>query len=174
MTIHKSKGLQFKAVFLLGMNDMMEKPGKGLTIHPKYGLTLPYCTTGYRIRKDTVLNEALDVARRFNERAERARVLYVAMTRAEEKLIIPGGCAEGSMRRWRMKVSDYTVDSAVSMLDWIMNTVINDLRDSGIDPDGQECAADAEHPFHLQWVGTPEARDEERRSSNENALLWAR
>ena len=92
MTIHKSKGLEFPVVFVSGMaknfNDMDSK--EKMTVHPDMGLGLDEMQDNPRTkRKCLIRSEIADRIRRDNL-GEELRVLYVALTRAKEKLILTG------------------------------------------------------------------------------------
>ena len=124
MTIHKSKGLEFPVVFCLRMNSKVHLPKRtGLKMHAQLGVCLPYVNRRLNIRRDTLGDDAFEVQRLLDEKAERARLLYVAMTRARERLILIGcASAEGKLS-WKMPCSAYRIWSAASMLDWVMQAV---------------------------------------------------
>ncbi len=93
MTIHKSKGLEFPVVFLSGcgkqFNDM-DTMG-ALLIDPKFGLALKRYDEGrVRICRNTFFTDCMSTLIKAKTRGEEQRLLYVAMTRAKEKLIISG------------------------------------------------------------------------------------
>lgn len=92
MTIHKSKGLEFPVVFVAGISKQfneMDSKDK-MAIHPDMGLGLDEVTISPRTkRKCLIRSEIADRIRRDNL-GEELRVLYVAMTRAKEKLILTG------------------------------------------------------------------------------------
>ncbi|MFR6087275.1 MAG: 3'-5' exonuclease [Oscillospiraceae bacterium] len=89
MTIHKSKGLEFPVVILAdlqkGFNrDDFQRP---VLVHPRLGLGTERVDRQRRIRYDTVSKQAIQLALSRESLAEEMRILYVAMTRAKEKLI---------------------------------------------------------------------------------------
>lgn len=92
MTIHKSKGLEFPVVFVSGISkkfNEMDSRDK-MAIHPDMGLGLDEVQISPRVkRKCLIRSEIADRIRRDNL-GEELRVLYVAMTRAKEKLILTG------------------------------------------------------------------------------------
>lgn len=92
MTIHKSKGLEFPVVFVSGISkkfNEMDARDKA-AIHPDMGLGLDEVQVEPRVkRKCLIRNEITDRIHRDNL-GEELRVLYVAMTRAKEKLILTG------------------------------------------------------------------------------------
>ncbi len=124
MTMHKSKGLEFPVVFCMQMSGRLHKAHRGeLLMHTSLGLALPYVNTELRVKRKTIADEAFKVRRELDEKAERARLLYVAMTRARERLILVGSCKGNERDIWQMPESDYRVWTASSMTDWIMQGV---------------------------------------------------
>ncbi len=121
MTMHKSKGLEFPVVFCMQMSGRLHKAfGGDLLMHPKLGVALPYIDRELRIKRKTMANEAFSMQRLLDDKAERARLLYVAMTRARERLILIGSCKGVDDPTWKIPASDYAVWSATRMTDWLM------------------------------------------------------
>lgn len=87
MTIHKSKGLEFPICYFAGfsnkfsLSDLKEK----ILFDNKYGIVLPFVDEYY---KDTILKTLIKINTRREEISEKIRLLYVALTRAKEKMII--------------------------------------------------------------------------------------
>ena len=91
-TIHSSKGLEYPVVIIGSAGSARNKNSeKGtLLIHPKLGLG-PTCLDRLTMTKyPSIMKEAVRMKIAADARAEELRVLYVAMTRAKEKLIIVG------------------------------------------------------------------------------------
>jgi len=131
MTIHKSKGLEFPVVFCLQMNGKMHlSRHAGLKMHSRLGVCLPYVNRHLNIRRETMGDEAFEVQRLLDEKAERARLLYVAMTRARERLILIGCASSEGKLSWKMPRSAYRIWSAGSMLDWVMQS-LQDEKSTG-------------------------------------------
>lgn len=129
MTMHKSKGLEFPVVFLMQMSGGLHKPFRGeLLMHTRLGVAMPYVNRELRIKRKTLADEAFKVQRELDEKAERARLLYVAMTRAREHLIMVGCCKESQRDVWLLPSSDYAVWHARSMTDWVMQAVSRDMH----------------------------------------------
>lgn len=90
MTVHHSKGLEFPVVFVarLGANFNTDSEKSELLLHNHIGLGMERRDTDTLRRYDTLPHLCVKQAIRENDRAEEARVLYVALTRAKEKLIL--------------------------------------------------------------------------------------
>ena len=130
MTMHKSKGLEFPVVFLMQMSGGLHKSYRGeLLMHTKLGLAMPYVNRELRIKRKTIADAAFKIQRELDEKAERARLLYVAMTRARERLIMVGCCKESQRDVWNLPESDYAVWNARSMTDWVMQSVSTEISD---------------------------------------------
>ena len=128
MSIHKSKGLEFPVVILSDLAkdfSRMDFDGSVL-VHPKYGLAPEYVDTERRIRYHTAAREAVERALRREAKSEELRLLYVAMTRAKEKLIMvhtqanAAGHVKGLLATATCPVLSETVDDGKCLGDWVM------------------------------------------------------
>ncbi len=92
MTIHKSKGLEFPVVFVCGMGQPYLAKGKQqmLFIDNDMGVALDYVNPTLRSKNKTIRKQVISLKMDLENLAEEQRVLYVAMTRAKEKLIMIG------------------------------------------------------------------------------------
>lgn len=92
MTIHKSKGLEFPVVFVSGMGrriNQMETSEK-LVVHPDLGMGICEISGRPKVKRNCVLRSGIADRIRRENLGEELRVLYVALTRAKEKLILTG------------------------------------------------------------------------------------
>lgn len=130
MTVHKSKGLEFPVVFLCGMGNSFNKRDSAAPVlmHRKMGLACDFTDIDKRIERITVSKKILADKMKAESLAEEMRVLYVAMTRAKEKLIITGSVnnIEKKCSQWAfyenesdIKLPYYAVTGASDFLDWI-------------------------------------------------------
>ena len=128
MSIHKSKGLEFPVVILSDLARRFSNMDflSSVLVHPQLGLG-PVCVDTQRhIQYPTVARQALERTLRREAKAEELRVLYVAMTRAKEKLVMVHTQANAKSRvADLLALSDCpvlpeAVDSGKCMGDWIM------------------------------------------------------
>ena len=92
MSIHKSKGLEFPIVFLCGANKQfnMQDLNAPILLHQKLGIGVDYIDKERKIQYSTLTKEAIKKASREELLSEEMRILYVALTRAKEQLLITG------------------------------------------------------------------------------------
>ncbi len=92
MSIHKSKGLEFPVVFLActGLSFNMMDLNQDILLHQNLGIGAKYINYDMQIKYDTISKLALREKLLEENLSEEMRVLYVALTRAKEKLIITG------------------------------------------------------------------------------------
>ncbi len=92
MTIHHSKGLEFPMVIIAGYTRMPAKTkgGSGLLTDKDLGIALPVVDPEHRWYRNTLLQELIKRKTLRDEIREEKRVLYVAMTRAKDILIMTG------------------------------------------------------------------------------------
>ena len=129
MTIHKSKGLEFQVVLLCGLNkkfNMMDV-SKNILKHKTYGIAPKYINPQLRVYKETLPRIALKNVTKIETLSEEMRVLYVALTRAVDKLIMCGTVKSIASRakKWKRGTSHYNLYSASSYLDWICSSLYN-------------------------------------------------
>lgn len=127
MTMHKSKGLEFPVVFCLQLSGKLHKAyTSDINLHSGLGVSLPYVNRPLNIRRRTMADAAFAERRLLDEKAERARLLYVAMTRARERLILVGCTPEKKRSCWFLPESDDRIGRAESMTDWLMQAVLTE------------------------------------------------
>lgn len=92
MSIHGSKGLEFPIVFVAGMGKSinMQDARESMVMHPDLGIGAPAMDEKLRIRTRTILQRAVQQEIQAESLGEELRILYVALTRAKEKLILTG------------------------------------------------------------------------------------
>ena len=90
MSIHKSKGLEFPVVFGSGLSKRfnMQDANQSLIVDMDLGVAVDYVDSVRRIKNKTLRRAVLSAKMKEDNLAEELRVLYVALTRAREKLIL--------------------------------------------------------------------------------------
>ncbi|MBQ9326175.1 MAG: UvrD-helicase domain-containing protein [Clostridia bacterium] len=134
MTMHKSKGLEFRCVILMnlqrnirarhGTNTLLLDLSPAHTERPSLGMYLPAIRRGAHTIADTYGKDAFDARRIRDEIAESTRLLYVAMTRAMERLVMIGTFREKDAELWQEKDACSRVWKTRSMLDMVMPSVL--------------------------------------------------
>ncbi|WP_312475569.1 helicase-exonuclease AddAB subunit AddA [Neobacillus sp.] len=142
MTIHSSKGLEFPVVFIAGMarNFNMADIRKPFMLDKEFGFAAKYVNAEKRISYPSLPQIAFKRKKKMEMLAEEMRVLYVAMTRAKEKLYMTATLKDAtkkidkwidvsSNKEWLLK--DYERASAMSYIDWVGPAIIRhqDCRD---------------------------------------------
>lgn len=102
MSIHKSKGLEFPIVFVSGLGKMFNTQDirEKVVLHPQLGIGIDYLNVERRVKTPGITRQFLARKTSIENTGEELRVLYVAMTRAREKLILTG-----TMKKAEEKIS---------------------------------------------------------------------
>lgn len=133
MSIHKSKGLEFPIVFVssMGKNFNMQDLNDPILLHQELGLGPKVIDSKRRIEYTTLAREAIKIKTKIESLSEEMRVLYVATTRAKEKLIMTGVSKDAKKEmeekekltqvyeKKQGKLSDILLKKYKSYLDWI-------------------------------------------------------
>ena len=134
MSIHKSKGLEFPIVFCSAMSKNFNTMDfrKDMLYHYELGFGPQVVDIDRRISYPSIAREALKYKINLENISEEMRILYVALTRAKEKLILTGSVKDiaGTLYKWGKNLdgnnplSQYDVLKAKNYLDWIMPSVL--------------------------------------------------
>ena len=145
MTIHKSKGLEFPVVIVAGLGKSFNRQDirSRVVIHPELGVGVDWVDAELRTRTASLPKRVLQKALDLEMLGEELRVLYVAFTRAKEKLILLGSAAKLEEKRGK-SLSFRTISTAGTYLDWVLPAV----------------AGSGESPFEVKTV-TLEGQTEE-------------
>ena len=129
MTMHRSKGLEYPVVFVSGLGRQFNTNDvrRNIQLHSDYYISSKLIDTEKRYRKNSVMREAVILLARQESFAEEQRILYVAMTRAKEKLIITGyikdyeDFVEGLDIGYEKMLLPYSIrNSGKGFLNWII------------------------------------------------------
>lgn len=133
MTVHGSKGLEFPVVFLCGTGKQLNIDTKGVLLHSGLGFACSRRSRETGVKFSTVPCEALKTELRRLNLAEEMRILYVAMTRAKENLIITcahknpekylASLAEG-VRGSGRRIDPFYISGASRESDWIFSALL--------------------------------------------------
>lgn len=136
MSIHKSKGLEFGVVFVtrLAKQFNIQDLSKPVLMHGELGIGVDLIDCDNRYRYPTFIKRAIREKLRLELLSEELRVLYVALTRAREKLILtmaPRDCAS-KKKKWLSGAREaengalplYYTSAATGLSDWVGAAVL--------------------------------------------------
>lgn len=131
LSIHKSKGLQYPVVFVSGMAKSTNNQDSraSMVIQAELGIGIDHFNIETREKKPTILKKMLARKIRLENVAEEIRLLYVAMTRAEDKLLLTAGIedVEDKFVSWEHDEQGYmSLSKANSLLDFAMPALIKE------------------------------------------------
>ena len=143
MSIHKSKGLEFPVVILAGCGKKfnLQDMNKSILLHQDLGLGPDVVDYRRRISYSSVPKQAIREKIKVETLSEEMRILYVAMTRAREKLIITGAVADitKSLEKWAMcadvrdnKLPAFDMLKSGRYIDWIGPALLRHKKCSGL------------------------------------------
>lgn len=135
MTIHKSKGLEFPVVFVAGLSKMFNRQDLNapFLMHKEMGFGPKFVDSELRVSYPTLPNLAIRRRAQMELLAEEMRVLYVAMTRPKDKLILISSVKDlaksievwgGALEVREEKLPDYILARGRCYLDWIGPSLI--------------------------------------------------
>ena len=121
MSIHKSKGLEFPVVFVADMGKAFNRRDTQdqILFHNRLGIGLKQYDPEWRISYPTLIWSGIAAQLRWEGTAEEERILYVAMTRARDQLILTGHSSHID-RDWQRWTSRLNPAQAKSYFDWVM------------------------------------------------------
>lgn len=139
MSIHKSKGLEFPIVFLCSTSKKinMQDLNSNLLLHQKLGIGPQYINYEKMVEYSTSAKDAIKIIIKEESISEEMRILYVALTRAKEKLIITGTSKDHKKEVEKKKeilkvynskdgkLNPIILKKYISYLDWIELVLLN-------------------------------------------------
>ena len=135
MTIHKSKGLEFPVVFVVGMGKHfnLQDARSSVVLHAKLGIGMDAVYLDKRMKIPSIVKKAIQKEEVLDTLGEELRILYVAFTRAKEKLYISGTLSDlekkmssyETVRKRKEECLSYGMRSKASTyLDWILPALV--------------------------------------------------
>lgn len=129
MSIHKSKGLEFPVVILAdtGKHFNRKDTQSMLLFHNTLGIGLKQFDATWRMTYPTMIWNGISSRLAWEGTAEEERILYVAMTRARDKLILTGHSShlDTDWQRWNSQIEPV---QAKSYLDWVMPCICSQTQ----------------------------------------------
>lgn len=146
MSIHNSKGLEFPVVFAAGMGKSFNvmDTREMAAIHPDMGIGIPRIDPKLRFRQNTLYRTVMQYRMQEEILGEELRILYVALTRAEQKLILTGAADKMEKRAAAASAAADREDTALSYavlyqarsyLDWILPALAGHPAFAGLEED---------------------------------------
>ncbi|PYY27493.1 helicase-exonuclease AddAB subunit AddA [Paenibacillus illinoisensis] len=169
MTIHRSKGLEFPVVFVAGISKMFNQQDLNapFLMHKELGFGPRFVDRENRVAYPTLANLAIRRRAQFELLAEEMRVLYVALTRPKEKMILVGTVKDAAKKAaaWsqikdssELILPDYLLAAGRSYLDWIGPSLIRhpsaaSLRElAGVQDSYAACLMDDESRWRISVI----------------------
>lgn len=129
MSIHKSKGLEFPVVILAAMGKKfnLRDAYQDVLFHKHIGLGPKWVNPELRTYYDSLPKKLIKHAIKYESLSEEMRILYVALTRAVDKLILVGNVKDlvSSAKKWTRGKAMFNLMAGQSYLDWVMSIVSN-------------------------------------------------
>ena len=143
MTIHKSKGLEFPIVIVAGMGKRfnLQDARSSVVLHAGLGIGLDAVDLERRTKSPGIIKKIIQKEEVLDSLGEELRVLYVAFTRAKEKLILTGTLSnvkkkmeDYGMARWQggKELTFERLSTASSYWDWVLPALLRLQMDSPI------------------------------------------
>lgn len=188
MTIHKSKGLEFPVVFVAGLGRRfnMQDLNKKFLLHKDLGFGSPFIDPQKRIKYATISQLAIKRKMKMELIAEEMRVLYVALTRAKEKLILIGTVKDASaaLSKWTEArdydawlLPDYMRAQASSYIDWLGPALMRHKGSTSLEeaPAASIPAEIYEYPssWAMRQIEAVELREEQQLQEEKQELVQA-
>jgi ATP-dependent exoDNAse (exonuclease V) beta subunit len=106
MTVHSAKGLEFPIVFLAALHKGIDPNVPVVAFSPRFGLGARWRNPAKREDKDDLFQHAIREERKVREAEESNRLLYVAMTRAEHRLVMSFSSNGRKLNNWAATVAN--------------------------------------------------------------------
>lgn len=175
MSIHRSKGLEFPVCILAGCSRRFNKDRADVLLHPSMGLGVKLKDFETLSRYTTMPREAVALELDRGEMSEELRVLYVAMTRAKEKLVLVTTVKDAAKTLGKLaarlteeeRIQPYCVRTVGSISDWLLLCALRhpsgaELRDLAGALPGITVPAQGQWGIRLIYPQNEKGREQER------------
>lgn len=169
LSIHKSKGLEYPICFLAGMGRQFnQRDAKNvLVMHADWGIGLTLMDQKRQTREEPLLKKVVSAHVRWDLLGEEIRILYVALTRAKEKLILTGVLprAKETLDKWEQHKTPmrfHEREQAKTYLEWVIGAT-SSLR--------EKYPVEVISPQQLLWEEVQRQGERKERKSRMESLL---
>lgn len=167
MSIHKSKGLEFPVVFLSNLSRKFnaESQRAHVMCHKELGLGLSVADSEKRVRYATVSKRAIVAKTAAESLSEEMRVLYVAMTRPQDRLIMTYADRkmDEKLRKLALQMGDGRNERLIREVpcpgDWVLLAALSRRESRSLLDDEAlrcQCCVDSAHPWQITFGQAPE------------------
>ncbi|HEX3037943.1 MAG TPA: helicase-exonuclease AddAB subunit AddA [Oscillospiraceae bacterium] len=183
MSIHKSKGLEFPICIIAGCSRRFNKERGDALLHPALGLGVKLKDNETLCRYTTLPREAIALEMERESMSEELRILYVAMTRAKEKLILLTTVKDldktlgklAAQLTSQSQIQPYVVRSASNISDWLLFCALRhpsgqDLRERALAQDDIICR-NTQQDWTIHVSAPPEQLEQAESVSVEQSIL---
>ncbi|MGB5824435.1 MAG: helicase-exonuclease AddAB subunit AddA [Proteocatella sp.] len=130
MSVHKSKGLEFDTVFLCDLGKRINEMDmrSDIILHNRLGIGMKYKNIEDNIQSDSIPRNQIKMRKNLENLSEEIRILYVALTRAVDKLYLVGSVS--SLEKFVMQITKGDIERNIrkqkNYLSWICNVLVRD------------------------------------------------
>lgn len=119
ITIHASKGLEFPVVFLINADGKFASKSSmsKLITSQEFGVALNNYDDEENVEHNSIIKSIFKISNNYQEKQEEMRLLYVALTRAKNNLIIVGKLPNGHIEKLN---ENFEINQSTSYLQWIL------------------------------------------------------
>lgn len=131
MSIHKSKGLEFDTVFLCDLGKRINEIDlrSDIILHNELGIGMKYKNIEQNIQSDSIPRNCVKLRKSLENISEEIRILYVALTRAVDRLYMVGSV--GDIERFKTQIKKGNISQVVkkqkNYLAWIASVVEREI-----------------------------------------------
>ena len=130
MSVHKSKGLEFNTVFLCDLGKRINEADlkSDIILHNRLGIGMKYRNSEENIQSDSIPRNQIKMKKSLENISEEIRILYVALTRAVDRLYMTGVVADAD--KFITKTMKGDIDGNIrkhkNYLSWICSVLVRD------------------------------------------------